>query len=593
MKALQYACSDQYEITLLDNVHYEYVGIYQLTNILIPVTIKGGAQDDNKQSIRTTMMINSSQPYIIFLYEGTLSLFNLEFNFTVGIDQNLTKQILPEFSIIGTSKSAELFKSLLIGSCVINGLPDIAVSMMIRDPRAGIICPAYCTKGQVTSECICDTNSSDFTIQQCQKEKLCISELIHQTVADCKCLSSGDPRAGSTCPAYCIKGSTNQSCICDTNATNFPIDQCQKEKACKYDLINQTATDCPCLNSSDPRAGDTCASYCVKDKTTTECVCDTNVIDYSVEQCQQEQACKYDLIHQTTYYCPCLSTGDPRAGGICPSYCTAKDIPNQNCVCDSNPNAQYPPQTCQSEKQCNVSSNSSVPTDSCTCSKQNYPSGCKCPTNSSELYGIPSSRCECHTTSDPRSGTVCPAYCVKGSLTPDCVCDTNLSSYSSSQCMKDKLCIFKLQQQSKEYCPCLMKGDPRAGGICPSYCKSKAELTVNCMCELDSSYPQATCERDKLCIVDLIHQSTTNCPCLAINDPRGESICKQTDIDPSDPDQTDPIIPDPSEKYPETEQEQEEIIKQEDDEDKQKEESTSFQMNWIIYIVGGALREKA
>ncbi|KAA6354073.1 MAG: hypothetical protein EZS28_050400, partial [Streblomastix strix] len=219
-------------------------------------------------------------------------------------------------------------------------------------------------------------------------------------------------------------------------------------------------------------------------------------------------------------------------------------------VCDSG-STSYKQSQCQTDKKCTSYSDQTVPTNSCTCTPSNYPSGCKCPPNSSELTGIPSSRCSCRITGDPRAGTGCPSYCVKGYLTPDCVCDSDLSSYSSSQCMKDKICIFNLSQQSKDYCPCLIKGDPRAGFVCPSYCKSKAELTIDCMCELGSSYPQATCEQDKLCIVDLIHQSTSNCPCIAVDDPRGESICNQTEQ--SDPDPTGPLIPDPIEEDQETE----------------------------------------
>ncbi|KAA6395538.1 MAG: hypothetical protein EZS28_008933, partial [Streblomastix strix] len=355
---------------------------------------------------------------------------------------------------------------------------------------------------------------------------------------DCPCLSTGDPRAGNgQCPAYCVKGQVNDTCVCDPNSSTYPYSACQLDKLCITNLINQTATDCPCL-----------------------------------------------------------STNDPRAGNTCPFYCTSKDTPNKDCVCDSNPSAQYPPTTCLLEKgQCTASSGQSVPTNSCTCTGANYPYGCQCPTDSSQLIGIPQQICDCRATGDPRAGTgECPSYCVKGYTNVNCVCDTGSSIYPSESCEIDKQCIIDLIHQTKADCPCLMKGDPRAGGICPSYCISKYELTIECMCELGSLYPQAQCERDKLCIVDLIHQSTSNCPCLEVDDPRGESICKQTDIDPSVPDPTDPIIPDPTdpiipdptdpiipdptEKDPETEQEQEEIIKQEDEKEKQEEESTIFKM---------------
>ncbi|KAA6391676.1 MAG: hypothetical protein EZS28_012797 [Streblomastix strix] len=397
--------------------------------------------------------------------------------------------------------------------------------------------------------------------------------------------------------AYCVaKDQLTVKCICNPDSTSYLFEICQKYKLCQFDLIHQTTQDCPCLISGDPRAGIICPAYCVKDSTTPEYVCDANISNYSVEQCQQEKLYKYDLIHQTVANCPCLSTGDPRAGGICPAYCTSKDIPTSDCVCDSN-STIYHRSTCQFEKQyCQINSNSSVQKDSCICTGTNYPYGCKCPTDPTQLSSIPQNRCECRSWGDPRAGKgECPAYCIKGQTTSNCVCETGSSMYPQSVCEKDKLCFDDLVHQTKANCQCLMKGDSRAGGICPSYCKSKDELTVNCMCELDSSYPQATCEKDKLCIVDLIHQSTSNCPCLSANDPRGESVCKQTDIDPSDPDPTDPVIPDPSEQDPETDQEQEQddgIKQQFDDEDQseiQNEQSSAFQMIWIIYIAVGAL----
>ncbi|KAA6335980.1 MAG: hypothetical protein EZS28_052917, partial [Streblomastix strix] len=277
---------------------------------------------------------------------------------------------------------------------------------------------------------------------------------------------------------------------------------------------------------------------------------DSNSTSYSSTVCEIDKKCKFDLINQSKSDCPCLNTSDPRAGGKCPAYCTSKDQPTTDCICDSN-STSYPQSTCQSEKgHCSTSSNSTVPKDSCECTGTNSPSGCKCPTDPTLLVGISKSRCQCRSTADPRAGRdECPAYCIRGSLTPDCTCDTGSQYYPSTTCLKDKLCNFELISQSKADCPCLMKGDPRAGGICPSYCTSKAELTIECMCELGSSYPQATCERDKLCIVDLIHQSISNCPCLAINDPRDESICNQTEQ--LYPDPTDPIIPDPTEQDPE------------------------------------------
>ncbi|KAA6398039.1 MAG: hypothetical protein EZS28_006436 [Streblomastix strix] len=481
-------------------------------------------------------------------------------------------------------------------SSLLVGIPkDRCECRSSSDPRASGICPAYCiSKADQTSDCVCDTGSTSYNIEICLMDKLCKFDLIHQTITDCPCLSSADPRAGGICPAYCIsKADQTSDCVCDTGSTSYLLKICLMDKLCKFDLIHQTITDCPCLSSADPRAGDTCPSYCEKGNLTSDCVCDSNSTSYSSPICEIDKKCKFDLINQFKSDCPCLNTNDPRAGGKCPAYCTAKDQPTTNCICDSN-STSYPQSTCNTEKgHCSASSNSTVPKDSCECTGTNSPSGCKCPTDPTLLVGIPNSRCECRSTADPRAGRgECPAYCVKGSLTPDCTCDIDSQSYPSTTCLKDKLCIFELISQSKANCPCLMKGDPRAGGICPSYCTSKAELTAECMCELGSSYPQATCERDKLCIVDLIHQSISNCPCLAINDPRGESICKQ--IEPSDPDPTDPIIPDPTEQDQETDQQQEGGSKQDYDDKAEtiKEEQKSYNFVWIIIVVVGIKKQE-
>jgi hypothetical protein len=61
-------------------------------------------------------------------------------------------------------------------------------------------------------------------------------------------LSTGDPRAGlGQCPAYCVKGYINSTCACDTGSTYYPVTQCRIDKLCITDLIHQSITDCPCM----------------------------------------------------------------------------------------------------------------------------------------------------------------------------------------------------------------------------------------------------------------------------------------------------------------------------------------------------------
>ncbi|KAA6382452.1 MAG: hypothetical protein EZS28_022021 [Streblomastix strix] len=396
------------------------------------------------------------------------------------------------------------------------------------DPRANGTCPAYCVKGNLTSNCTCNSNLPNYSVGQCQIDKACKFDLIHQSNATCPCLSTADPRAGGACPGYCIRGYVTSDCTCDSNLPSYPVESCLKEKKCQFELINQNTSDCPCQATGDPRAGGACPAYCIKGSVTSECVCDYYIPGYTQTQCQTEKKCKFDLADQTNVTCPCLSTGDPRAGkGQCPAYCTSEDQPSQSCVCDANPSAQYPPSSCQSEKKCTESSNSTVPKDSCTCSRTNYPTGCKCPTDSSQLTGIPINQCECRSSADPRANGICPAYCIKGKVNASCECDTNSSSFPLSSCQTEKKCITDLINQNNTMCPCLSTGDPRAGqGQCPAYCV-KGQATVNCTCNTNTpGYTVDQCQKEKLCFADLINQPNTTCQCLPTGDPRaGNGQC--------------------------------------------------------------------
>ncbi|KAA6376312.1 MAG: hypothetical protein EZS28_028162 [Streblomastix strix] len=217
-----------------------------------------------------------------------------------------------------------------------------------------------------------------------------------------------DPRAGTACIQYCkSKSELTSDCICDSNSSSYPSSDCEKDKLCTFNLTNQSNATCPCQSTGDPKNGSFCLVYCMKGQVSINCVCDTNSTIFPLAQCQKDMLCATDLVHQSASDCPCLSTGDPRAGNTCPSYCTAKRTPNANFACDSNPNAQYFPSQCQSDRKCTASSSSTVPTDLCIYSEINYPYGCYCPMDSSQLSGIPSSRCESRTIGDPRANRTC------------------------------------------------------------------------------------------------------------------------------------------------------------------------------------------
>ncbi|KAA6346140.1 MAG: hypothetical protein EZS28_052113, partial [Streblomastix strix] len=122
-----------------------------------------------------------------------------------------------------------------------------------------------------------------------------------------------------------------------------------------------------------------------------------------------------------------------------------------------------------------------------------------------------------------------------------------------------------------------------AGDVCPPYCV-KGQLSSDCVCELGSSYLQGQCEIYKLCTFDLINQTNVTCPCLTVNDPRNETVCKQEVVYP-------PITdPDPSDTKPDDEQQDGQ--KQEEEQKTEKEEQSFANIIMIISITVGIKKEE-
>ncbi|KAA6376518.1 MAG: hypothetical protein EZS28_027956, partial [Streblomastix strix] len=66
------------------------------------------------------------------------------------------------------------------------------------DPRAGDVCPPYCVKGQLSSDCVCELGSS-YLQGQCEIDKLFIFDLINQNNVTYPYLTFNDPRNESVC----------------------------------------------------------------------------------------------------------------------------------------------------------------------------------------------------------------------------------------------------------------------------------------------------------------------------------------------------------------------------------------------------------
>ncbi|KAA6363168.1 MAG: hypothetical protein EZS28_041304, partial [Streblomastix strix] len=203
----------------------------------------------------------------------------------------------------------------------------------------------------------------------------------------CECRPTGDPRAGDTCP-YCTgPEQPNANCVCDPDqTTGYPLSDCQATKPCTGgDFDNPTPTGCTPPDCTS--ASQTYKCNCLEGKDPIGCICP--------EESSQ-------LVGIRTQACECRATGDPRAGDECPSYCVGPDQPNSDCVCDTDINGQYPLLICQASKvcieiddpinctpTCIEESEAQVDKDSCFCTTSNYPSGCRCPIDSSKLAGIP------------------------------------------------------------------------------------------------------------------------------------------------------------------------------------------------------------
>ncbi|KAA6378180.1 MAG: hypothetical protein EZS28_026294, partial [Streblomastix strix] len=114
---------------------------------------------------------------------------------------------------------------------------------------------------------------------------------------------------------------------------------------------------CPCLlTGDDPRADGICPAYCTaKDQPTSDCVCNTQSTNYLLATCQYDKFCA-DLTGKSPTQCFCTGDSDPRSACIC----TAYNTPN-NCKCSSLTSGSYPKSECEKDIECSVYPASSYP----------------------------------------------------------------------------------------------------------------------------------------------------------------------------------------------------------------------------------------
>ncbi|KAA6393213.1 MAG: hypothetical protein EZS28_011260 [Streblomastix strix] len=177
----------------------------------------------------------------------------------------------------------------------------------------------YYISGSLTSDCICDPNCNTYPLSVCERDWLCTFDFIHQSTSVCPCLPTDDLRIiYGLCVLYCVIGSLSSDCVCDSNSTSYPPDECQKDQSCTFDLIVQNHTYCPCFLTGDPRAGKgEYPAYCVKGSLNSDCMCDSGSSNYPSATCEKDKKCAFDLANQTQATCSCLETGDPRSDSKC------------------------------------------------------------------------------------------------------------------------------------------------------------------------------------------------------------------------------------------------------------------------------------
>ncbi|KAA6360366.1 MAG: hypothetical protein EZS28_044107, partial [Streblomastix strix] len=177
---------------------------------------------------------------------------------------------------------------------------------------------------------------------------------------------------------------------CSCYEVGDPRNECSQSKSCddlEADLSNVPEIRCACNGDNDPRRGITCAV---------------------------SRMCSYNDLIST----PCLCSPQYNSGNCT---CTEEYHNDQQCICDqSQESGVYDLTSCRSTKicigdnipigctpLCAVDSNQIVELESCFCNQESQPINCRCPTDSSQLIGIPTDRCNCRQIYDPRDENLC------------------------------------------------------------------------------------------------------------------------------------------------------------------------------------------
>ncbi|KAA6375198.1 MAG: hypothetical protein EZS28_029274, partial [Streblomastix strix] len=106
--------------------------------------------------------------------------------------------------------------------------------------RAGDVYPPYCVKGQLSSDCICELGSS-YLQGQCEIDKLCTFNLINQNITFCPSFAVNELRNESFCKQEVVDPPITDLVPSDTKPDDEQQDEQKQEEQQKTEEESSSA----------------------------------------------------------------------------------------------------------------------------------------------------------------------------------------------------------------------------------------------------------------------------------------------------------------------------------------------------------------
>ncbi|KAA6388795.1 MAG: hypothetical protein EZS28_015678 [Streblomastix strix] len=332
---------------------------------------------------------------------------------------------------------------------------------------------------------------------------------------DCKC--SGAQNDPPTC--FCT-GADNEpdTCTCP-GSSGVPVQRGSCTCSSKnHPLGSSDPITCSCQGPTNvPVTAGSCT--CSPQHHPVGCICDTVIDQSCIPKCGQ-----YEYPAKNACACP---GGQDFTNECLAGVCTNFNVP-PGCGCPKVAEGSYTKAQCLEDKnlvECTKETSETVDLNSCTCTKDKHPTGCKCPLDPTVLIHLSKQQCKCLVIGDPRDGCdeILPTECTVASSEQvseySCIC-TPSKHPEGCICSQNPNELIGI---SKEQCKCLKIGDLRVGCETTPDCAHPTISTSTSICPcLADEDPREECipEQKPDCAHPTISTSTTICPCLANNDPR-------------------------------------------------------------------------